>query len=36
MGAGGPPHRELEMIRHDNPVSLRGMCMSIGGSQPFD
>jgi hypothetical protein len=30
MGAGGPPHRILEQIRRDNPVSLHGVCMSIG------
>ena len=32
MGAGGPPHRALEAIRSDYPVSLHGVCMSIGGS----
>jgi uncharacterized protein (UPF0276 family) len=36
MGAGGPPHRALELIRRDHPVSLHGVCMSIGGSQPLD
>ncbi|TAV47445.1 DUF692 domain-containing protein [Rhizobium leguminosarum] len=36
MGAGGPPHRILEQIRRDNPVSLHGVCMSIGGPQPLD
>lgn len=36
MGAGGPPHRALEAIRQDNPVSLHGVCMSIGGPQPID
>ena len=36
MGAGGPPHRALEAIRQDNPVSLHGVCMSIGGPQPLD
>jgi uncharacterized protein (UPF0276 family) len=36
MGAGGPPHRALEAVRRDNPVSLHGVCMSIGGSQPLD
>ncbi|WP_412066275.1 DUF692 domain-containing protein [Rhizobium sp. SYY.PMSO] len=36
MGAGGPPHRALETIRQDNPVSLHGVCMSIGGPQPLD
>lgn len=36
MGAGGPPHRALEVIRQDHPVSLHGVCMSIGGAQPLD
>jgi hypothetical protein len=36
MGAGGPPHRALEAIRRDHPVSLHGVCMSIGGAQPLD
>lgn len=36
MGAGGPPHRALERIRLDHPVSLHGVCMSIGGFQPLD
>jgi uncharacterized protein len=36
MGAGGPPHRALEAIRRDHPVSLHGVCMSIGGPDPLD
>src|SRR6266404_3338540 len=36
MGAGGPTHRALERIRRDYPVSLHGVCMSIGGPQPLD
>lgn len=36
MGAGGPPHRALEAIRRDYPLSLHGVCMSIGGPQPLD
>jgi uncharacterized protein len=36
MGAGGPPHRALEAIRKDYPVSLHGVCMSIGGPRPLD
>src|SRR5260370_3610048 len=36
MGAGGPPHAALNRIRHDYPVSLHGVCMSIGGPQPLD
>lgn len=36
MGAGGPSHRALEAIRRDHPLSLHGVCMSIGGPQPLD
>jgi uncharacterized protein (UPF0276 family) len=36
MGAGGPPHAALTQIRQDHPVSLHGVCMSIGGPQPLD
>lgn len=36
MGAGGPPHDALMRIRRDHPVSLHGVCMSIGGQQPLD
>ncbi|MDO1584344.1 MNIO family bufferin maturase [Rhizobium oryzicola] len=36
MGAGGPPHRALERIRQDYPVSIHGVCMSLGGPQPLD
>jgi uncharacterized protein len=36
MGAGGPPHRALEHIRSDYPVSLHGVCMSIGSPGPLD
>jgi uncharacterized protein (UPF0276 family) len=36
MGAGGPPHRALETIRRECPVSLHGVGMSIGGPQPLD
>ncbi len=36
MGAGGPPHQALERIRRDHPVSLHGVCLSIGGPQPLD
>lgn len=36
MGAGGPPHAALTRIRSDHPVSLHGVCMSIGGPQPLD
>jgi uncharacterized protein (UPF0276 family) len=36
MGAGGAPHRILERIRRDYPLSLHGVCMSIGGPNPID
>jgi len=36
MGSGGPPHAVLTQIRQDYPVSLHGVCMSIGGPQPLD
>ena len=36
MGAGGPPHRALEQIRRDYPVSLHGVAMSIGGPRDLD
>ena len=36
MGAGGPPHRALQAVRRDRPVSLHGVCMSIGGPEPLD
>jgi uncharacterized protein len=35
MGAGGPPHRALETLRRDHPLSLHGVCMSIGGERPL-
>jgi uncharacterized protein (UPF0276 family) len=36
MGAGGPPHAALNQIRQDHPLSLHGVCMSIGGPEPLD
>ncbi len=36
MGAGGPPHRQLEAIRENYPLSLHGVGLSIGGEQPLD
>ncbi|CAI9402659.1 hypothetical protein ANOBCDAF_00952 [Pleomorphomonas sp. T1.2MG-36] len=36
MGSGGPPHRALERVRRDHPLSLHGVCMSLGGPQPLD
>ena len=36
MGAGGPPHRALAAIRADYPISVHGVCMSIGGPRALD
>ena len=36
MGAGGVPHRQLEAIRRDYPLSLHGVGLSIGGKGPLD
>jgi uncharacterized protein (UPF0276 family) len=36
MGAGGPPHRMLTAIRENYPLSLHGVCMSIGGMADLD
>jgi uncharacterized protein (UPF0276 family) len=35
MGAGGMPHRLLERVRQEHAISLHGVAMSIGGSQPL-
>ena len=36
MGAGGPAHRALEAVRRDYPISLHGVCLSIGGERSLD
>ena len=36
MGEGGYPHAILDRVRRDFPVSLHGVCMSIGGPRPLD
>ncbi|MEJ1995668.1 MAG: DUF692 domain-containing protein [Limibacillus sp.] len=36
MGAGGPPHAQLEAIRRDYPLSLHGVGLSLGGTDPLD
>ncbi|TCV74318.1 hypothetical protein EDE05_10371 [Neorhizobium sp. R1-B] len=36
MGSGGPPHQALSRIRQDYPLSVHGVCMSIGGPRPLD
>ena len=34
MGAGGPPHKYLEAIRRDYPLSLHGVGLSLGSAEP--
>ena len=36
MGEGGPPHRVLDVLRETYPVSVHGVCLSIGGPSPLD
>jgi uncharacterized protein (UPF0276 family) len=36
MGPGGPPHRMLTAIRERYPLSLHGVCMSIGSPGALD
>lgn len=36
MGAGGPPHRFLESIRADYPLSVHGVGLSIGSGESLD
>ena len=36
MGAGGPPHEWLSKIRDKYPLSVHGVCLSIGGASPLD
>lgn len=36
MGAGGPPHRYLGLIRRDYPLSLHGVGLSLGSDAPPD
>ena len=36
MGNGGPPHRYLEAIAERYPLSLHGVCLSIGAARPLD
>ncbi len=36
MGAGGAPHAALAKIRDTHPISLHGVCMSIGGPDRLD
>ena len=36
MGAGGPPHSYLSMIRESYPLSLHGVGLSIGGDEDLD
>jgi uncharacterized protein len=36
MGAGGSPHRALESVRRNYPISLHSVGLSIGGPQRID
>ena len=36
MGAGGPSHAWLTAIREKFPLSVHGVCLSIGGTAPLD
>lgn len=36
MGAGGPPHRWLTGFQAQFPLSLHGVCLSIGGRDALD
>ncbi len=36
MGAGGPPHRWLSAIRERFPLSIHGVCLSIGSPDPLN
>ena len=36
MGAGGPPHRLLERIRDDYPITLQDLGLSVGSDEPLD
>lgn len=36
MGAGGPPHAQLERMRRDHALSLHGVGLSIGGEALLD
>ena len=36
FGAGGPPHYYLERVRRDYPLSLHGVGLSLGSSDPLN
>ena len=36
FGAGGPPHHHLENLRADYPLSLHGVGLSLGSTDPLD
>ncbi|TCU26778.1 hypothetical protein EV130_104392 [Rhizobium azibense] len=36
MGAGGPPHAQLGKLREDYALSIHGVGLSIGSTQPLD
>lgn len=36
MGAGGPPLRWLDAVHERYPISLHGVCLSVGGRDPLN
>lgn len=36
MGAGGPPQRWLSAFREAFPITIHGVCLSVGGRDPLD
>lgn len=36
MGAGGPPQRWLTAFREAFPITIHGVCLSVGGRNPLD
>lgn len=36
MGAGGPPHAQLSRLREEYALSIHGVGLSIGSTQPLD
>ena len=36
MGEGGPPRRWLAAVRERYPISIHGVCLSVGGRDPLD
>jgi uncharacterized protein (UPF0276 family) len=36
MGAGGAPHAQLSALRHERQLSIHGVALSLGGTDPLD